>query len=195
MTIFKTHKEAQTICPNFHEVYAPLGDAKVEQEINGRKPKEGHVFLWFNGSMAVDHWQARGYDHCSTYWMEYGSRVYVLNEEIVIQVKQSALCAIIEEHATFQRPQLEQLPRYISQPLGELCDYKNSEPINKAARELEMFYISRNALKNLQQNSAELFYNEKEAKRLHKYNSYPAGWMQGVNQTRGEFTCIEELPL
>ena len=195
MRIFKTLKEAQEICPNFNEVYAPLGDTQVHDEINGRKPKEGHVFLWFEGSMVIDHPSARGYDHWATFWMEQGSKVYTLNEEVVLQVKQSSLCAIIEEHSDYERPQLEQLPRHISQPLGELCDYENKEPINEAARELSLFYICRNALKNLMQNSEYLIYDEQRAKEEHFLFKRAGGWLEGHNQTRGGFTCTGELHL
>ena len=195
MTIFKTHKEAQTICPNFNEVYAPLGDAQVHDEINGHKPKEGHVFLWFNGSMAIDHPQARGYDHYTTFWWEWGSKVYTQNEEVVIQVKQSSLCAIVEEHSEYELPKLEQLPRYISQPLGELCDYESSDPLSESARELDLFYISRNALKNLMANSTDLWYNEQAAKKEHFLFKRAGGWLEGDGSTRGGFTCTGELHL
>ena len=188
MTIFKTTTEAQTICPNFDKVYAPLSDAWTFTDLDGRKPRTGYIFLWFHGSSVVNHPAACGYDHLAD-WTKYSPSLNIQNEEIVLEVRQSALCTIADEHPKQSAQEIEKLPRYISEPFAELQE----KDVNKAG-EVNLFYISRNGLKTLQQENPYLRYNESEGRQQHRRHSWPAGWAQGLKMTRGSFTCVIDPP-
>ena len=188
MTIFKTTTEAQTICPNFDKVYAPLADAWTFTDLDGRKPRAGYIFLWFEGSRVVNHPAASEYNHYVNTWTKHSPSLNTQNEEIVLEVRQSALCTIADEHTKCKAEKIEELPRYISEPFAELQEN------NHKACEVNLFYISRNGLKTLQQENPYLRYNESEGRQQHRRHSWPAGWAQGLKVTREGFTCVIDPP-